>query len=136
MPTVYIHSLSGNTLCFSSNDDFGVIRAYDIKEFIYNIEGIPTNEQTIKCNGKYMCNNSILPNNSTFPTIIDVQSPIKGGKGGFGSLLRGGQPGAQKKKITNNDACRDLSGRRIRHVKQEQELAKWTEEQKKKRKKI
>ena len=38
---------------------------------------------------------------------------LRGGKGGFGSLLRG----AGKQKLTDNfDACRDLQGRRIRWV--------------------
>ena len=45
---------------------------------------------------------------------------VAGGKGGFGSLLRGaGTSGAA---TTNQDACRDLSGRRIRHVEAERKL--------------
>lgn len=48
---------------------------------------------------------------------------LAGGKGGFGALLRGqGRDG----KITDNfDACRDLSGRRIRHVEAEKKLKQW-----------
>jgi hypothetical protein len=48
---------------------------------------------------------------------------VCGGKGGFGSLLRGlGRDG----KVTDNfDACRDLSGRRLRHSLAEQKLAEW-----------
>ena len=45
---------------------------------------------------------------------------VAGGKGGFGSLLRGaGTSGAA---TTNQDACRDLSGRRIRHVEAERKI--------------
>lgn len=36
-----------------------------------------------------------------------------GGKGGFGALLRAG---ARATVSQNTDACRDLSGRRMRHV--------------------
>ena len=40
-----------------------------------------------------------------------------GGKGGFGSMLRA--IGAQIEKTTNHEACRDLSGRRMRDVNNE-----------------
>lgn len=53
---------------------------------------------------------------------IDILIPLLGGKGGFGSLLRA--IGAQIEKTTNRDACRDLSGRRLRDVKREDELRK------------
>ncbi|KAK9901378.1 hypothetical protein WJX75_009335 [Coccomyxa subellipsoidea] len=47
---------------------------------------------------------------------------LRGGKGGFGALLRG----AGRSALTDNfDACRDLSGRRLRHVNAEQKLAEW-----------
>ena len=45
---------------------------------------------------------------------LDVHLKLCGGKGGFGSLLRGQPP---KKQMTSNfDACRDLTGRRLRHT--------------------
>lgn len=53
---------------------------------------------------------------------IDILIPLLGGKGGFGSLLRA--IGAQIEKTTNRDACRDLSGRRLRDIKKEEELKK------------
>mmetsp|Transcript_22291 Transcript_22291/g.21509 ORF Transcript_22291/g.21509 Transcript_22291/m.21509 type:complete len:133 (+) Transcript_22291:71-469(+) len=48
---------------------------------------------------------------------------LKGGKGGFGSLLRSMNP--KKKPTENFDACRDLSGRRVRNVQNEQRLEEW-----------
>lgn len=46
-----------------------------------------------------------------------------GAQGGFGSLLRGAGKGG---KITNNDdACRDLSGRRMRVANAETKLTEW-----------
>jgi len=44
-------------------------------------------------------------------------------KGGFGSLLKGQPP--VKKRTNNFDSCRDLSGRRLRHVNQEKLLNDW-----------
>ena len=47
----------------------------------------------------------------------------RGGKGGFGSLLKGQPP--VKKRTNNTDSCRDLSGRRMRHVNQEKMIKDW-----------
>jgi len=46
---------------------------------------------------------------------------------GFGSMLRA--IGAQIEKTTNRDACRDLSGRRLRDINEEQRLKKWFDKQ-------
>jgi len=60
--------------------------------------------------------------------IVRVLFRLLGGKGGFGSLLRG-QKG-RGKKTTNLDAMRDLSGRRLRHSKAVERIKKWMEDQK------
>jgi len=59
--------------------------------------------------------------------IVRVIFRLLGGKGGFGSLLRG-QKG-RGKKTTNMDAMRDLSGRRLRHSKAVERIKKWMEDQ-------
>ncbi|TDG45096.1 hypothetical protein AWZ03_008521 [Drosophila navojoa] len=48
-----------------------------------------------------------------------------GGKGGFGSMLRA--IGAQIEKTTNREACRDLSGRRLRDINEEKRVRAWLE---------
>lgn len=50
-----------------------------------------------------------------------------GGKGGFGSLLRSMKP--KIKGDENFDACRDLSGRRLRTVNNEQRLQEYQQRQ-------
>ncbi len=80
----------------------------------------PTTELSFFVNGKSLNLNDII---STQYKIIEVKEIIRGGKGGFGSLLKG-QP-AVKKRTNNFDSCRDLSGRRIRHVNQERILREW-----------
>jgi Replication stress response SDE2 C-terminal/Silencing defective 2 N-terminal ubiquitin domain/SPRY domain len=53
---------------------------------------------------------------------------IRGGKGGFGTLLKGQSRQASAKTTTDFGACRDLQGRRLRHVNQavhEQVVADW-----------
>lgn len=51
---------------------------------------------------------------------INICPRILGGKGGFGSMLRA--IGAQIEKTTNREACRDLSGRRLRDINEEKRM--------------
>nr|CDS24072.1 expressed conserved protein [Echinococcus granulosus] len=55
--------------------------------------------------------------------LIQVHSRLRGGKGGFGSMLRA--IGNQIEKTNNHDMCRDLSGRRMRDVNAEAKLKEW-----------
>ena len=59
---------------------------------------------------------------------------IRGGKGGFGTLLKGQSKQAGAKTTIDFGACRDLSGRRLRHVNDEIKLRKWRELQAKREK--
>lgn len=53
--------------------------------------------------------------------------PILGGKGGFGTLLKGQSKQAGAKQTLDFGACRDLHGRRLRHVNDELKLRRWRE---------
>jgi len=67
-----------------------------------------------------------------FPFVdVQVRSSIRGGKGGFGTLLKGQSRQAGAKMTTDFGACRDLQGRRLRHVNDEVKLRKWRERQRK-----
>lgn len=59
--------------------------------------------------------------------VLHIIPRLKGGKGGFGSMLRA--IGAQIEKTTNREACRDLSGRRLRDINEEQRLKNWISQQ-------
>lgn len=60
---------------------------------------------------------------------LSLEPKLCGGKGGFGSMLRA--IGAQIEKTTNREACRDLSGRRLRDINEEKRLKAWIEKQSK-----
>jgi len=47
---------------------------------------------------------------------------IRGGKGGFGSQLRAAGGRMSSQKTSNNDSCRDLSGRRLSTIKEAKKL--------------
>jgi SPRY domain/Silencing defective 2 N-terminal ubiquitin domain/Replication stress response SDE2 C-terminal len=63
---------------------------------------------------------------------VRVQSSVRGGKGGFGTLLRSSARQSGAKLTTDFGACRDLQGRRLRHVNDEIKLRKWREAQERK----
>lgn len=77
-----------------------------------------------------MLQNGRKPTTNYLLDAIDVQLAFRliGGKGGFGSMLRA--IGAQIEKTTNREACRDLSGRRLRDINEEKRLKTWLDGQK------
>ena len=64
---------------------------------------------------------AVLPRDATIQVL--PCNALPGGKGGFGSMLR--SLGAGISKTSNRDACRDLSGRRLRDIKEEKELKEY-----------
>ncbi|KAF5381969.1 hypothetical protein D9615_004277 [Tricholomella constricta] len=50
-----------------------------------------------------------------------------GGKGGFGSQLRAAGGRMSSQKTSNNDSCRDLTGRRLSTIKEAKKLAEYLE---------
>ena len=96
----------------------------DKKERIITLlekKGISPLIYSVISNGKNLSLNSELKDYEN--SIIEFRIILKGGKGGFGTLLKT-QPA--RKKLTNNfDACRDLSGRRLGHINQERKMREW-----------
>lgn len=70
---------------------------------------------------------TIEENNELLDGRATIVPKLFGGKGGFGSMLRA--IGAQIEKTTNREACRDLSGRRLRDINEEKRLKSWIEKQ-------
>ncbi|KAJ6623536.1 telomere stability and silencing-domain-containing protein [Mycena sp. CBHHK59/15] len=52
---------------------------------------------------------------------------VLGGKGGFGSQLRAAGGRMSSQKTSNNDSCRDLSGRRLNTIKEAKKLVEYLE---------
>lgn len=64
-------------------------------------------------------------NDTSTGTVYSCQPHLLGGKGGFGSLLKGQQ--AVKKKTKNIDSCRDLQGRRIRDENRKKVISEYNQ---------
>lgn len=71
-------------------------------------------------------NDAEILDNGEFRNVNCILRQV-GGKGGFGSMLRA--IGAQIEKTTNREACRDLSGRRLRDINEEKRLRAWLDKQ-------
>ncbi|KAH7646311.1 silencing defective protein Sde2 [Dermatophagoides farinae] len=119
----------------------GIVPIDELKRLILLKENLPSLsiDFDVFRNGKKIVDNLNLDGIDIF---IQLFIPIPGGKGGFGSMLRA--IGAQIEKTTNREACRDLSGRRLRDVNEEKRIKEWIkkqadrkkEEEKKKREKL
>ncbi|NXB47831.1 SDE2 regulator, partial [Leucopsar rothschildi] len=84
---------------------------------------IPEESLYVKCNGRLASDEDELQSG----VVYSLEPRLCGGKGGFGSMLRA--LGAQIEKTTNREACRDLSGRRLRDVNHEKAMAEWVKKQ-------
>lgn len=97
----------------------------EIKEIISNNENISLNLFYIINDGYIIKDNEKLNNNSSL--IIRVIIKLIGGKGGYGAMLKSLAKKSGNKKTIDFGSCRDLSGRRLRHVNDEIILQKWKE---------
>ncbi|XP_057531329.1 uncharacterized protein LOC130809612 [Amaranthus tricolor] len=114
------------TLQFPINQ---LISPQSIKHQIESLTNLPSQSQTLTLNGKVLQNSSQFAPKSLSLSTLYVNFSLLGGKGGFGSLLRGAATKAGQKKTNNFDACRDMSGRRLRHVNAEKKLEEWKAEE-------
>ncbi|EOA20738.1 hypothetical protein CARUB_v10001061mg [Capsella rubella] len=118
----FVRLLDGKSLAltFSSPLAYGD----QIKQRIFEHTKIPTHLQRLICGGYQISDESSV---SLPDATVNLVFSLRGGKGGFGSLLRGAGNKAGQKKTNNFDACRDMSGRRLRHVNAEKRLEEWKE---------
>ena len=119
---VFVRGLDGRSRCVDLPGDAsrGVSLGHLSRALARAPWGAPEAELLVACGARVYAParepGARLPAGSACTLLLRVA----GGKGGFGSLLRGaGTSGAA---TTNQDACRDLSGRRIRHVEAERKL--------------
>ncbi|KAE8884109.1 hypothetical protein PF005_g4958 [Phytophthora fragariae] len=92
--------------------------------FIQAREGVPSSLLDLYVDGHKLSLSSHVP---SFPVIIRarLRGGLRGGKGGFGAMLRSMGKASGAKATTDFGACRDLHGRRLRHVNQEVAMHKW-----------
>ncbi|ESO08692.1 hypothetical protein HELRODRAFT_117195 [Helobdella robusta] len=105
---------------FLAESDISLIK--NVKSFVFENLGycLPEKDFYLTVDGKVVNDDAQLVPNKFYR----LHPRLVAGKGGFGSMLRA--LGAQIEKTTNREACRDLSGRRMRDVNNEKKLREWT----------
>ncbi|CAB4270230.1 unnamed protein product [Prunus armeniaca] len=130
---LFVTLLEGKTLTlkFTAPD----VSAASIKNRLLEITKIPLHHQRLVTGTRQLKDDSVISCSSDVPYFPTVHLLLRlvGGKGGFGSLLRGAATKAGQKKTSNFDACRDMSGRRLRHVNAEKKLEEWRAEEEERR---
>jgi len=120
----FVRLLDGKSLTLKFNSPL----AYgdQIKQRIFEHTKIPTHLHRLICGGYQISDESSI---SQSDATVNLVLSLRGGKGGFGSLLRGAATQAGAKKTINFGACRDMNGQRLRHVIAEKMLEEWKEGQ-------
>ncbi|GMI75931.1 hypothetical protein like AT4G01000 [Hibiscus trionum] len=124
---LFVKLLNGGTL--SLQFPTPQVQVGDVKHRIHEITKIPINFQRL-VRGHQLNDDSVISHSNA---TLNLSLRLLGGKGGFGSLLRGAATKAGQKKTSNFDACRDMSGRRLRHVNAEKRLEEWKAEEEQRR---
>ncbi len=83
--------------------------------------GVPGALLRLKHGACELADGDVLPDAGAWG--VRVMLRLDGGKGGFGAMLRTSGKGGVK--TTNFDACRDMNGRRLRHVNAEAKIREW-----------
>lgn len=127
MYNLFVKHLDGKTLTLLFPSP--ILYASSIRDRLFQLTGIPAHHQRLVTGCRHLNDDKsaiqCLPEDGNMFPSVRLLLRLKGGKGGFGSLLRGAATKAGQKKTNNFDACRDMSGRRLRHVNAEKRLEEW-----------
>eukprot|EP00898_Chlorokybus_atmophyticus_P007587 jgi/Chlat1/782/Chrsp104S01248 len=125
MVQVLVRGLEGRTLCLRVRPAVAAaaaaVTAGEVKAAYEEAAGVPAPLLRLVTGRRCLLDGDVVGAGEHVAVLLR----LRGGKGGFGSLLRGASAKAYQKKPANYDACRDLNGRRIRHVTAEKQLANW-----------
>ncbi|PKA55921.1 hypothetical protein AXF42_Ash014593 [Apostasia shenzhenica] len=124
---IFVKLLDGRTKCFQMPSP--IISGKTLKGHLFEKTKIPLPFQRLITGSRIVSDDTVIyaSEDGLFPSCA-LLLRLPGGKGGFGSLLRGAATKAGQKKTNNFDACRDMSGRRLRHVNAEKKLEEWKSE--------
>ncbi|EHA8586601.1 putative replication stress response regulator SDE2 [Cocos nucifera] len=124
---IFVKLLDGRTQCLQISSP--TVSGETLKCDLFARTKIPLRFQRLVAGSREVLDETLISASpdGLFPSC-SLLLRLRGGKGGFGSLLRGAATKAGQKKTNNFDACRDMSGRRLRHVNAEKKLEEWKAE--------
>ena len=127
-------TIAGATLVSELEASLDGLTLGDVRQCVRDTQRIPIAVQRLVCAGKHLspedwpCSTPLAALGIAQESVIYVSvrgAGLLGGKGGFGAQLRIMAKQAGKQKTTDFGMCRDLSGRRLRHVNDEKVLQHW-----------
>ncbi|WOL15425.1 hypothetical protein Cni_G24206 [Canna indica] len=129
---IFVKFLDGQTRCLQITSP--TLSGETLRHDLVTRTGIPIGLLRLVSGIREISDDSFISasRDGIFPSL-SLLLRLRGGKGGFGSLLRGAATKAGQKKTNNFDACRDMSGRRLRHVNAEKKLEEWKAEEEERR---
>jgi len=98
-----------------------------LSDNVNNLKATIAKQLRLSADEFYLTQNGKLVHNLNNAGDFHLHLRLVGGKGGFGSMLRA--IGAQIEKTTNREACRDLSGRRLRDINEEKRVKAYMDKQ-------
>src|SRR4051794_20552838 len=99
----------------------------EIKNELNKVSNVEISSLILSIDGIRLNDHDVVKECDSVVVRTGVCSSLVGGKGGFGAMLRSQAKQKAKTKTTDFGACRDLSGRRLRHINDEIILSKWKE---------
>lgn len=114
MRQLILRGISGALSCIALSSSETSLE--DLRDKIHAVAGVPADQQRLVLGGRNLTQDVLDGLSGSDVVFVSLSVRVVGGKGGFGSLLRGGQSGPGAKKITNFGSMRDLQGRRIKDV--------------------
>jgi hypothetical protein len=122
--TLTMDAMSGSP----DGSEFRDVNVAQVLLFIEERTGIPAEKLELQAGSKGLP----LDISSRLPCCqltftASISGGLAGGKGGFGAMLRALAKQNTGHKTMDFGACRDLNGRRLRHVNNELKLKQWSE---------
>lgn len=90
-------------------------------------ESVGTEEINVMCATKFVRDDTLIYVPEDGFTVVRVCLLLKGGKGGFGKLLKGS--GKESGGSKNVSSSRHISGKRMRQVEEEKDMEEWESKQ-------
>ena len=114
------------TLAFSAPSETTIDELYGVLSTRYPFLP-PTSDLFLAPHSRALSNGSSTLSSLHSPdealVSLRLTPRMRGGKGGFGSQLRAAGGRMSSQKTSNNDSCRDLSGRRLSTIKEAKKCA-------------
>jgi len=142
MPVLIVRGLCGKSrvLALEDGESVGDLSVASLRCRLEIHQGVPAHLQRLTCHGRRLLDDPVAAlttrlsdlgiNESETVVHVSVRGAgLLGGKGGFGAQLRLLAKQASKNRTTDFGACRDLAGRRLRHVNDEKILQQWKDAQ-------